>query len=370
MLNRHVWCVIMAGGNGTRFWPVSTVKIPKQFIPVGDTGISGGGAANGTFLGMALRRFEGLVPLERTVVVTNRRHSALVHECLPELPQTNILEEPYNRDTAPCVALAAYSILKRDPDAVMVVVPSDHLILDTDRFRDVISTVSEYIRQNDVLLTIGITPTRPDTNYGYIQTEGTPVADTPIKVKTFTEKPDAELAEVFVQSGEFLWNSGIFVWKADTIRAEIQRYMPQLAAQFKGWEGALGTQAEPVFLSKAYADIQKISIDYAIMERTAKAWVYPADFGWYDLGTWESLYSFFPGKDADGNACKAAGRLLRGCRDNLVLTTNPDKLVAVCGLEGYVVVDTGSTLMICPKDDRKIRDFLSNLALPEYQKYR
>lgn len=370
MFDRHIWCVVMAGGNGTRFWPVSTVKVPKQFLPVSGTGAVSSQSGDETFLGLTLQRFEGLIPPERTVVVTNSRHAALVHGILPELPQENILEEPYNRDTAPCVALAAYTILKRDPDAVMVVVPSDHMILDVASFREVLSTVVGYVRHHDVLLTIGITPTRPDTNYGYIQTEGNPVADTPIKVKTFTEKPDAELARVFVQSGEFLWNSGIFVWKADTIRNEIQRYVPQLAAQFKGWEGALDTPAMPVFLSKAYADIQKISIDYAVMERTDKAWVYPAGFGWYDLGTWESLYSFFPDKDADGNACKAGSSLLRGCRNNLVLTTVPDKLVAISGLQGYVVVDTGSTLMICPKDDRKIREFLSNMALPEYQKYR
>lgn len=370
MLDKHSWCVIMAGGNGTRFWPVSTVKVPKQFLPVSRFGTASVYFPDETFLQMTMHRFGGLVPPERTVVVTNRRHAALVRSMLPELPRENILEEPYNRDTAPCVALAAYTILKRDPDAVMVVVPSDHLILDEDRFREVLVTVAGYIRHHDVLLTIGVTPTRPDTNYGYIQTEGNPVADTPIKVKTFTEKPDAELAGVFVHSGEFLWNSGIFVWKADTIRNEIQRYVPQLAAQFNGWEGALGTPAEPVFLSKAYADIQKISIDYAVMERTEKAWVYPAGFGWYDIGTWESLYSFFPGKDENGNACKAGSCLLRSCRENLVLTTNPDKLVAVNGLEGYVVVDTGSTLMICPKDDRKIREFLSNMALQEFQKYR
>lgn len=361
MLSNNIWCVIMAGGSGTRFWPLSTNSIPKQFIEVKGTGR--------TFLQNTFRRFRNLIPPERTVVVANRMHEDLVRRDLPDLPPENILLEPYKRDTAASIAYAMYSILKRDPDAVMTVVPSDHMIKDETGFERVITSAASYASGNDVLMTIGIHPTRPDTNYGYIQGMSQPELDRPVAVKTFTEKPDAELAKVFVQSGEFLWNSGIFVWKADMIRSEIERHMPQMAQQFKGWEGALGTEFESEFIETAYAECVKVSIDYGVMEKTSSAWVYPADFGWYDIGTWESLYSFFPGKDRNLNASNTA-TMLQESRGNILLSTSGDKLMAVCGLDGYTVVDTDKVLLICPRDDKKFRDFLSNLAMPEFEKYR
>lgn len=361
MLDGNIWCVVMAGGAGTRFWPISTSAVPKQFVEVEGTGCN--------FLQNTVDRFSELVPAQRIVVVAGSAHEAMVRESLPQIPSENILLEPYKRDTAPCMAYAMYSILRRDPDAVMVVVPSDHMILDQENFRSVITEAADYVKRNDVLMTIGIHPTRPDTNYGYIQGVSLPEQGSPIKVKTFTEKPDSELARVFVQSGEFLWNSGIFVWKADTIHREIMKYLPQMEAQFSGWQTAMGSSMEEEFVSKAYAECQKISIDYGIMEKTENAWVYPADFGWYDIGTWESMYSFFPDKDSDGNASNTR-MMLAASRDNLLLTTSEDKLMAVCGLEGYTVVDTDKVLLVCPRDDRKFRDFLSNLALPEFEKYR
>lgn len=361
MLDSNIWCVVMAGGAGTRFWPISTNAVPKQFVEVAGTGRN--------FLQTTVGRFEDLIPVERTVVVTSRVHEPMVEESLPQIPRENILAEPYKRDTAPCIAYAMYSILRRDPDAVMVVVPTDHMILDTEKFRQVIEQAAGYVRENDVLMTIGIQPTRPDTNYGYIQGTSLPQQGCPIKVKTFTEKPDRELARVFVQSGEFLWNSGIFVWKADTIHREIMKYLPQMEAQFNGWQTAIGSPMEEEFVARAYAECQKISIDYGIMEKTDNAWVYPADFGWYDIGTWESMYSFIPAKDADGNASNAR-TMLSASKGNLLLTTGADKLMAVCGLEDFTVVDTDKVLLICPRDDKKFRDFLSNLALPEFEKYR
>lgn len=361
MLESNIWCVVMAGGAGTRFWPISTNAVPKQFVEVSGTGHN--------FLQTTVERFADLIPPERTVIVASRTHESMVRESLPQIPSENILMEPYKRDTAPCIAYAMYSILRRDPDAVMVVVPSDHMILDTEKFRHVIGRAVEYVRENDVLMTIGIQPTRPDTNYGYIQGTALPQQGQPIQVKTFTEKPDRELARVFVQSGEFLWNSGIFVWKADTIHREIIKFLPQMEAQFKGWQTAIGSPMEEEFVARAYAECQKISVDYGIMEKTENAWVYPADFGWSDIGTWESMYSFFPGKDADGNASNAP-TMLSASKGNLLLTTSSDKLMAVCGLEDFTVVDTDKVLLICPRDDKKFRDFLSNLALPEFEKYR
>lgn len=362
MLSENVWCVIMAGGNGTRFWPISTSKVPKQFIPVQGTGK--------TFLQLTRSRFDGLVPPERTIVVTNRKFASKVRENLPDIPDCNILEEPYNRDTAPCVAYAMYTILKRDPKAIMVVVPCDHIIREEERFRDVLEFVTNDLKQYDVLVTLGITPTRPDTNYGYIQADGFPEENTPIKVKTFTEKPDAELAKVFVSSGEFLWNSGIFIWRASTIKSEFERHLPRMAQLFEGWEVALDTPAAEGFIEKVYADIQKISVDYGIMEHTDLAWTYPAGIGWYDIGTWESLYSFFPGKDENGNAVYSDASIVQNSHDNLIVTTASGKMLAVCDLEGYTVVDTDRVLMICPRDDRRYREFVSNLLLPGNEEYR
>lgn len=362
MPDRNLWCVILAGGSGTRFWPISTAKVPKQFLPVGESGK--------IFIQATKSRFDGLVPPERIIVVTNRKFGEMVRGNLPDIPSENILEEPYNRDTAPAVAYAMYTILKRDPEAIMTVVPCDHMIADQEKFKSIIRFVANDLHQYDALVTIGIAPTRPDTNYGYIQADGLPKEGEPIRVKTFTEKPDLALAKVFVQSGEFLWNSGIFIWRASTIKAEIERYLPRIANQFNGWEGALGTAAEAEFMEKVYSDIQKISIDYGIMERTENAWTFPAGIGWHDIGTWESLYSFFPGKDQDGNAVSAGAAMLQNSRNNTIISTDKDKLMAVCDLDGYVVVNTDKVLLVCPRDDRKIREFTSNLLLSDFDKYR
>lgn len=351
----------MAGGAGTRFWPISTADVPKQYLNVGNTGK--------TFIQQTVARFNALIPAERVIVVGNANHEEIIRRQLPDIPSENILLEPYKRDTAPCVAYAALSILKRDPDAVMVVVPSDHIIMDVEGFCSVIEGAVAYVKGNDVLMTIGITPTRPDTNYGYIQASQFHTKGTPVAVKTFTEKPDADLARVFIQSGEFLWNSGIFVWKAETIIKQYEKFLPQMAAQFNGWQTALGTVMEQDFIEKAYADCLKISVDYGIMEKTDDAWVYPAEFGWYDIGTFESMYSFIQEKDASGNASNVRNMLM-GCKNNLILSTDPDKLVAVCDLEGYVVVDTGKALLVCPREDKRLREFLSNLAMPEFESYR
>lgn len=354
----------MAGGSGTRFWPISTLEVPKQFQVVEGTGK--------TFIQTTKSRFGSLVPPERTIVVTNRRYVSQVRENLPDIPPENILAEPYSRDTAPCVAYAMYTILKRDPSAIMIVTPSDHLILGLEKFHKTISFLAEGLHEYDVLVTMGISPTRPDTNYGYIQVDGLPEEGTPIKVKTFTEKPDAELAKVFVSSGEFLWNSGIFIWRASTIRSEMEKYLPQLVSQFTGWEKAIGTPAEEEFIEKAYAGIEKISIDYGIMEHTDMAWTCPCTMGWYDVGTWESLYSVFPDtkKDADGNAVSAGAVMAQNSHDNIVISADKSKLVALCDLDGYVVVDTGSVLMVGPRNDKRLRDFTSELLKKGFEKYR
>lgn len=366
MTNReNCYCVIMAGGSGTRFWPVSRASKPKQFLDV--TGVGK------TFLRQTYERFMKIVPQENILVVTAERYRDLVIENIPELEEKNLLLEPYSRNTAPCIAYATYVLLQRNPKAQVVVTPSDHMIDDEDIFVETITKAFEYVAENDVLMTLGITPTRPDTNYGYVQACGGKEAfikGEPTPVKTFTEKPDKELAQVFISTGEFFWNAGIFVWRASVIRKEMEKHLPEVTGLFKGWERALGTPLESEFVVRAFTDCMNISIDYGVMEKTDRAWIYPAKFGWTDIGTWESLYNYMPGKDAAGNSLDAEKTLLEDARNLMVVSPEKKKLVAISGLENFIVVDTDDVLLICPKDDRKFREFISGIAMPEYEKYR
>lgn len=365
MNREHCYCVIMAGGTGVRFWPVSRAAKPKQFLDVADTGK--------TFIQSTYERFLRVVPKENILIVTGDRYRDIVMEQLPDLAPENLLLEPYSRNTAPCIAYATYTLLKRDPQARMVVTPSDHMIDNEELFAETIRKAFDYIEENDVLMTLGVVPTRPDTNYGYIQAYGGSDVyknDKPMQVKTFTEKPDRDLAKVFISTGEFFWNAGIFLWKAETIRKKMEKYLPEVTALFKGWENALGTSVEYEFIARAYTGCRNISIDYGVMEKTDKAWMYPVKFGWGDIGTWESLYNIIPEKDANGNAISAEKTLIENTRNVLVVSPEKKKLIAIKGLEDYMVVDTEDALVICPKDDKKFKDFISGLGMPEYEKYR
>ncbi len=364
-MNPHYYCVIMAGGIGSRFWPISRVSKPKQFLDFG---------GRKSFLRMTYDRFTGIIPPENIVVVSLAQYADLVREHLPELSDENLLLEPYNRNTAPCLAYATYSLLKRDPEAVIVATPSDLLIGDLGMFEQTIGDALDYASDHDSLITLGIVPDRPDTNFGYIQVTGGKESynqSIPVKVKTFTEKPDLELAKVFLASGEFLWNSGIFVWQASVIRREMEEYLPEVTKLFKGWESELGSPCESAFLEKVYMNMERMSIDYGVMEKTDKAWLYPAKFGWADIGNWESLYGYLAEKDPDGNAVKNSGKtLLQQDRDNVIYSYAKNKLVAVKGLENYVVIDTDDILMICPRDDRKIKEVISQIGMPGFEDYR
>ena len=365
MNREHCYCVIMAGGTGVRFWPVSRAAKPKQFLDVADTGK--------TFIQSTYERFLRVVPKENILIVTGDRYRDIVMEQLPDLAPENLLLEPYSRNTAPCIAYATYTLLKRDPQARMVVTPSDHMIDNEELFAETIRKAFDYIEENDVLMTLGVVPTRPDTNYGYIQAYGGSDVyknDKPMQVKTFTEKPDRDLAKVFISTGEFFWNAGIFLWKAETIRKKMEKYLPEVTALFKGWENALGTSVEYEFIARAYTGCRNISIDYGVMEKTDKAWMYPVKFGWGDIGTWESLYNIIPEKDANGNAVSAEKTIIENTRNVHVVSTDKKKLIAIKGLEDYMVVDTEDALVICPKDDKKFKDFISGLGMPEYEKYR
>lgn len=363
-MSNHYYCVIMAGGIGSRFWPVSREAEPKQFLHLSRAGKS--------FLRMAYERFQGIVPDDHILVVTQSRYKDLVKKELPEILDGNVLFEPYSRNTAPCVALATYSLLQRDPEAVMIATPADHIILKEDVFQETIKNALEYASGTDALITLGIVPTRPDTNFGYIQgVYGQTVEEgKPIKVKTFTEKPDAALAEVFIQSGEFYWNSGIFVWRAKTIQEELEKYMPEVKSLFRGWETELDTHNNRPFIEKIYASISKISIDYAVMEKTSKAWVYPSTFGWFDIGGWEALYGYFSQTEKDKNTLLTGPSLDRNCTGTIAFSSDKNKLVAISGLENFIVVDTDDVLMICPREDSQIKELIANIAMPEFEKYR
>ena len=365
MNRQHCYCVIMAGGTGVRFWPVSRAAKPKQFLDVAYTGK--------TFIQSTYERFLKVVPQENILIVTGARYRDLVKEQLPELADENLLLEPYSRNTAPCIAYATYTLLQRDPQARMVVSPSDHMIDNEDLFVDTICKAFDYIEENDTLMTLGVIPTRPDTNYGYVQACGGSDVyknGNPMQVKTFTEKPDRELAKVFISTGEFFWNAGIFLWKAETIRKEMEKYIPEVTGLFNGWENALGTPIESEFIARAYTDCRNISIDYGVMEKTDMAWMYPVRFGWGDIGTWESLYNIMPEKDSMGNAISAEKTLIENSRDVLVVSPEKKKLIAIKGLEDYMVIDTEDVLVICPKDDKKFKDFISCIGMPDYEKYR
>lgn len=363
MNEHHSYCVIMAGGLGTRFWPVSRDSRPKQFL-----NFSRGGKS---FLRMAWERAIGVVPEQNILVVSLERYRDLVLKEIPGLHEENLLLEPHNRNTASCIAYATCTLLKRDPEAVVLVTPADHMISDTALFCDTVRQGLDYAAEHDVILTLGVMPRRPDPNFGYIQTDGPAWEGKPVKVKTFTEKPSREMAKVFIDSGEFLWNSGIFIWKASVIYEELAKYVPQIAGQWNGWEQFVSTPHEQEYLQRIYQDMPRTSIDYAVMEKSDRVMAIPSRFDWTDLGNWESLYEYFSDRDVSGNAIRVGGKLLsRHNSGSMVLSPKSNKLVAVRGLKDYLVLDLEDVLFICPRDEQSIKDFISELLIPEYEDFR
>lgn len=334
----HRFCVIMCGGIGSRFWPYSRTACPKQFIDFLGLGRS--------LLQMSYDRMLPLVPPENMIVVTNEAYAPLVREQLPDILPSNILCEPARRNTAPCIAWAAWHINAIDPEAVMVVTPSDHLITREQAFTDALTLALDYTAANKALLTLGIKPSRPETGYGYIQIGTEEVAGL-YKVKTFTEKPDLQLAKVFLETGEFVWNSGIFIWSARTIIDALATYAPDLNAIFEAGAEVFGTPDEAAFIARDFTSCPNISIDYAVMEKARNVYVEPVDIGWSDLGTWSSLHDNSP-KNRDRNVAHNCRLLAYDSTDN-IFAIKQDKLVVVDSLDGYIVADTGDVLLICPK---------------------
>ena len=356
-MSSNKYCVIMAGGIGTRFWPKSRQSMPKQFLDILGTGKS--------FIRHTYERFTKMVPAENFLVVTNDKYKSLVLEHIPEIGEKQVLCEPVGRNTAPCVAYAAYTLLKRNPDAEMIVTPADHLILNEDDFRAIIAECLDFASEHDALMTVGIKPTRPDTGYGYIQVSD----DKPIsKVKCFTEKPDIELARVFLQSGEFYWNSGIFVWKVRSIVEAFEKYLPEHHALFSGVMRAIGTDAERNVVEIAFSECRAISIDYGIMEKADNVYVRCGEFGWSDVGTWGSVYQHSR-KDRYANAVPEEGCYLYDTRSSIV-SLPKDKIAVISGLKEYIVVDTDDALMVCPRsEEQNIKKFIDEVKFHNGDKH-
>jgi mannose-1-phosphate guanylyltransferase len=353
----NTYCVIMAGGIGSRFWPLSKTNMPKQFLDILGTGR--------TFIQQTYDRFKKICPDENFYVVTSIDYKDLVLKQLPELREDQVLLEPLRRNTAPCVAYACYKIQTVNPEANIIVAPSDHHIQDEDKFLEQVTIGLEFVKYNDALLTLGIPPSRPETGYGYIQIESKETVneiENLYKVKTFTEKPDLELAKIFLESGEFFWNSGIFIWSLTSILKAFEEHLSSVSELFKKGHKLYGTADEIPFLNKTYSECQNVSIDYGIMEKANNVHVLCSDFGWSDLGTWGSLYES-RNKDLQGNMISGQNVMLYNSTNCIVNMPN-DKLVVLHGLDGYIVVESEGTLLVCKKEDeQQIRQFVNDVRM-------
>ena len=337
MQDQHTYVAIMAGGVGSRFWPASREERPKQFLDILGTGKS--------LLRLTFERFLALTSADRIFIVTNADYKALVMEHLPEVTENQILCEPSRNNTAPCVAYTAFKLHQLDPDANLVIAPSDALINNEPLFVDNIRKALAYTAENDALVTLGISPDSPHTGYGYIQF--TPGTDGIYPVKRFTEKPELKTAREFLASGDYLWNAGIFVWRAATVLDAFNAHAPEITQLLGQKLACYNTEYEQAFIDEVYPQTPKISVDYAIMEKATNVFTIPAQFGWSDLGAWGSLHQEMK-QDEDGNAIQGKTILLHDTHNTLVRITG-NKLAVIAGLDDYIIVDEGDVLLICPK---------------------
>ena len=348
----------MAGGLGARFWPFSRNDRPKQFLDFFGTGRS--------LLQMTFDRFRNVVPASNILIVSNVIYKDLILEQLPEIKPEQVLLEPARRNTAPCIAYAVNRIKAITDKANIIVAPSDHLILKEERFIETIKEGLDFVTNNNSLLTLGIKPSRPETGYGYIQVyEG---SSNPRKVKTFTEKPNAELAQVFFETGEFFWNSGIFLWNLQTIDSAFNVYLPEVATKFDAGSAFYNTDKEQDFIDEMYSSCPNISIDYGIMEKAEGVFVLCAEFGWSDLGTWGSLYELSD-KDENQNVILKCDTIMYDSKDNIVALPN-GKLAVIQDLSGYIVAESDNVLLICKRsDEQRIRQFVNDSNIKFNGKY-
>ena len=348
-INNHL--VIMAGGVGSRFWPMSTAERPKQFIDVLGTGK--------TLLQLTVERFGSLVQPENVWVVTNQQYAEIVAEQLPDMPQTNILCEPCRRNTAPCIAYISWRIKSQDPKANIVVTPSDHIVTNVQEFQRVVSECMKFTSDTDAIVTLGMKPTRPETGYGYIQANlaANSLRNKGIfRVDSFREKPDLTTALQYLKQNNYYWNAGIFIWNVNTIVNAFRMYQPSMSRIFESMRDLYGTPQEQQAINERFPECESISVDYAIMEKAEEIFVYPADFGWSDLGTWGSLQTHVH-RDLYGNACIGENISLFESHDCIIHTTQERKVV-VQGLDGYIVAENDNTLLICKlSEEQRIKQF-------------
>ncbi len=360
-MNSNTYIVIMAGGVGTRFWPYSRADKPKQFLDIIGCGK--------TLIQLTFDRFNSKVPTENIYVVSNERYRSLILEQLPELTDDQLLLEPFQRNTAPCVAYASYKIASKNPAANIIVTPSDHAIFNDAEFMNTINTALEVSDSGNKLVTIGIKPHKPETGYGYIQfiNENDDQSNVVKKVKTFTEKPELELAKKFLESGDFVWNAGLFVWNAKSIIEAFEKHDKDNSLLFSEISNAYYTTEEPAKVYDAYTQAKNISIDYAILEKAENVWVVLGDFGWSDLGAWDSLYELRQ-KNKDQNVIE--GNVTTYDVKNCIINGDKNKLIVVEGLEDYLIADNGNALLICKRgNEHQMRTIAKDVKLNKGEEY-
>ena len=359
-MKKHQYVAIMAGGIGSRFWPYSRTAHPKQFLDILNTGK--------TMIQQTYERFKNFIYPENIYVVTLKEYVEEVKKQLPHLPHENIVAEPSRKNTAPCVAYISFKLLNKDPKATLIIAPSDHLILDNTKFSELCKKALDFVNHMNAFITIGVQPTSPNTGYGYIQHDAIQAVPDFYKVKTFTEKPNLELAKTFVASGDFLWNAGIFIWKVDKIIDAFEEHAPELYELFAAEKDKFNTEEEDEAVNEIYPQCTNISIDVAVMEKASNVYVMPASFGWSDLGTWNSAWENM-NKDYLENA--VAGKNVMIMEANRCVVHAPDnKLVLLQGLEDFIIVDTKDVLLICKKENEQdIKDYVAEVKRNKGDKY-
>lgn len=351
-MNKHHYVAIMAGGIGSRFWPKSRTGLPKQFLDILNTGK--------TLIQWTYERYASFIPNENIYVVTSQDYEEIVAEQLPLMKRENILTEPSRKNTAPCIAYISYKLLQKDHEASLIVAPSDHIILDTATFKEISLKALFFVREIKAILTLGIKPTYPNTGYGYIQHETVNVADEIFKVKLFTEKPQLELAKTFLESGDFLWNAGIFIFQVKNMVKAFEQFQPEMADLFEQEKTCFNTTDEKAAIDRIYPMCTNVSIDIAIMEKAQNVYVIPSSFGWSDLGTWNSAYENLE-KDYFGNAV-ACDNVIVIDATKCMISAPQEKLLVLQGLNDYIIVDTKDVLLICKKEkEQEIKEYVAEV---------
>lgn len=359
-MNKNHYVAIMAGGIGSRFWPMSRTRYPKQFLDILGIGR--------TLIQSTYDRFAKFIPQENIFVVTSEEYSKIVAEQLPDVLRQNILCEPSRKNTAPCIAYISYKLKEINPDGLLICAPADHLILDDTAFIKVCYEAFDFVRKHNALLTLGIKPLRPNTGYGYIQIEQQGVSDNVYQVKTFTEKPNLELAKTFIASGDFLWNAGIFAWQVKNIIHAFEQHLPEMAEVFESESGNFNSAEEQEVIKRIYPQCTNISIDFGIMEKANNVYLIPASFGWSDLGTWNSAYENME-KDYLGNAVTGENVMVIDATRCMIHSDN-QKLYVLQGMDDYILVDTNDVLLICKKDkEQEIKDYVAEVKRNKGDKY-